>query len=424
MRLLHVVDSLDAEKGGVSQAVKTMAEEVRKVGFFNEVVTLDFQENLDDTELVHVNGLGPTTGPWRYNKRLIPWLLHNFSRFDTIIVHGLWLYQTFAVKKALLTYAKQIRKEGSLVTLPALYIMPHGMLDPYFQRATGRKLKAIRNRVYWKLIESKVVNSANGLLFTCKEECLLATIPFAPYKPKRELIVGLGICEPPIYNKSMDEDFLNVCSQLRNQKYLLFLGRIDKKKGVDLLINAYRQIVYEFGRQRISQEQSTSFNEFNGKDFEYAPNFPKLVIAGPGLDSVYGKEVTTIVNNCPILRNSVFFPGMLEGLQKWGAFYGSEAFVLPSHQENFGIAVVEALACSKPVLISNQVNICSEIQESNAGIVAEDSEAGTYTALRKWTHLSDPQKIRMQKEARKCYEKHFALDAATSRLINALSYRG
>jgi hypothetical protein len=75
---------------------------------------------------------------------------------------------------------------------------------------------------------------------------------------------------------------------------------------------------------------------------------------------------------------------MLSGAAKWGALYGCEAFVLPSHQENFGIAVVEALACGKPVLISDQVNIWREIVEDGAGLVEGDAEEGVEKLLRKF----------------------------------------
>ena len=76
--------------------------------------------------------------------------------------------------------------------------------------------------------------------------------------------------------------------------------------------------------------------------------------------------------------------GMLSGAAKWGALYGCEAFVLPSHQENFGIAVVEALACGRPVLISDQVNIWREIVEDGAGIAEADTEEGVEKLLRRF----------------------------------------
>jgi glycosyltransferase involved in cell wall biosynthesis len=420
MKILHIVDTLKAEKGGVSQAVQTMASEIAKAGITNEVITLDIQDDASSKGLFTVNCLGPSTRAWSYSSKLLPWLLQNLSRFDTIIVHGLWLYQTYAIRKALRLYVRQMTPE---MPRPSLYIMPHGMLDPYFQRAAQRRLKAIRNWFYWKLIEGRVVNSADGILFTCKEECVLASMPFHPYRPKRELVIGLGVVEPPAYQLDMENNFLNACPEVRNKKYLLYLGRIDKKKGVDLLIQAYHKLISEPNSAQVLNKEN-SFTKSSPYEFrEQRSVFPMLVIAGPGLDLGYGKKLVELVRSSPLLRDHIIFPGMLMGEAKWGAFYGAEAFILPSHQENFGIAVVEALACSKPVLISKQVNICLEIKQGYAGIVDEDSEAGTYQLLKSWRKLSEVQRLQMEKQARKCYEKHFALDAATSRLINAISYR-
>ncbi len=77
----------------------------------------------------------------------------------------------------------------------------------------------------------------------------------------------------------------------------------------------------------------------------------------------------------------VHWTGMLEGDLKWGAFHAAEAFVLPSHQENFGIAVVEALACGVPVLISDKVNIWPDIVQDEAGLVNADTAEGTYRSM-------------------------------------------
>ena len=97
-----------------------------------------------------------------------------------------------------------------------------------------------------------------------------------------------------------------------------------------------------------------------------------------------------------------------------------EAFVLPSHQENFGIAVVEALACSKPVLISNQVNIWREIKAAGGGIVEDDSQKGTTTMLETWGYLSYKEKALINDRARKCFENKFSIGPAATRFMEAL----
>ena len=95
---------------------------------------------------------------------------------------------------------------------------------------------------------------------------------------------------------------------------------------------------------------------------------------GPGLEGDFGKKIQLLASR----SDNVFFPGMLTGDAKWSTFDAAQVFVLPSHQENFGIAIVEALACAKPVLISDKVNIRREIAKSNAGIVKADNGEETY----------------------------------------------
>jgi glycosyltransferase involved in cell wall biosynthesis len=416
MRILHVVDTIDLKKGGVSQAVRTIALQLAGLGIVNEVVTLDVPDDYSETGYT-IHGLGPSKGPWSYSKALVPWLMGNFNRFDTIIIHGLWLYQGFALRRALERYRKSSGKE-----VPNVYVMPHGMLDPYFQRAKGRKMKAIRNWAYWKLVESKLVNNAAGILFTCKQECILANKPFAPYHPKRELIVGLGVAEPPEFSHTMANAFHRLCPELKQGSYILFLGRVDPKKGVDMLLSAYEKLLVERIGMEVRQRALT-VEMYAYEDQKQGGEYPKLVIAGPGMSTSYGKALQKMVEGSPFLKHHVFFPGMLEADEKWGAFYGCEAFILPSHQENFGIAVVEALACGKPVLISKQVNIFAEITQANAGIVGDDTIAGTHHALKTWVSLPEMQRTRMQVQARRCFASHFATGTVIRRLVNAIAYK-
>ncbi|RZJ93180.1 MAG: glycosyltransferase, partial [Hymenobacter sp.] len=149
---------------------------------------------------------------------------------------------------------------------------------------------------------------------------------------------------------------------------------------------------------------------------------PALVVAGPGLDTPYGQRLHQLAASLPQAAN-IFFPGMLTGAAKWGAFYGCEAFVLPSHQENFGIAVVEALACGKPVLISNQVNIWREIEAAQGGLVAADTLAGTKHLLESWYQLAEPARQAMRERAQAGYRQYFAVAPASQKLLKVLSHK-
>ncbi|MBU2903081.1 glycosyltransferase [Maribacter dokdonensis] len=387
MKVLRIIPSMDPTQGGPCQGIRNSIPELQKLGVINEVVCLDDQSSKylgKDPFTIHTLGTAKT--PWKYNKNLLPWLVQNFKNYDTIIVHGLWSYHSHAAIKAFLKLKKE--EKGT----PKIYVMPHGMLDPYFQKAESRKLKALRNDIYWKWVENKVINQADGILFTCEEELLLARTTFPNYKPKKEINVGYGIQPPPAYNKDMRESFSKKVHQWNGKPHLVFLSRIHPKKGVDLLIKAYLKIEKEMD------------------------NLPQLVIAGPGLNEPYGKEMQDLANK----SKNILFPGMLSGSEKWGAFYESEVFILPSHQENFGIAVVEALACSKPVLISDKVNIWREIAHENAGIVKKDNEDNTYQLLKEWFIKTAKEQEQMTKNAYNVYSKHFTIANAGKQLLNTI----
>ena len=392
-RQLSVISSMDPKTGGPAQAIRYLFPLFNKLDIIPEVLCLDQIEggSIGDLNL-KVISLGVRISAWQYNKNLYPWLLKNLLGYDYIIIHGLWLYQSFAVTKAI----EKLQQNGNN-KIPKVYVMCHGMLDPWFQKSKSRMLKSIRNWFYWKIVEHKVIQKADGVLFTCEEEMRLAQTTFSPYCPKKVHNVGYGIQEPPEFSPTMANAFYQQCSQVENKKYLLFLSRIHPKKGLDLLIKAYSLLI---------QDQS------------FKNCLPDLVIAGPNMESSYGKRIQKMVASDTDLANCIHFTGMLTGNAKWGAIYGSEAFVLPSHQENFGIAVVEAMACRKPVLISNQVNIWREIENGGGGLIGADTLDGVVRILKTWLNLSDVEKHSMGIHAFEVYNSKFLVEKAAQNIIN------
>jgi len=395
MVVLHLITTMDPAKGGVCRAVCNMAKGLHALGVDNEVASLDpdgLEKEAGASFSLHA--LGPASGPWQRSPKLIPWLLENLPRIDVVILHGLWLYHGYALRKAM----RHLRQSRGGSSVPKVLIMPHGMLDPYFQRDPERRLKAIRNRIYWELVERSLVNEADGLLFTCDEERRLAAESFPRYRPRQTFVVGLGVEEPPPFIERMRHQFSSKCPDLGDRKYLLFISRIHPKKGVDLLIKAYAALLKDAG--------------------DGLETMPALVIAGPGVETPYGASMLALAaETCP--AGTVHWPGMLSGDSKWGAFHGCEAFVLSSHQENFGIAVVEALACGKPAMISRQVNIWKEIEQGGGGISAEDTLQGTTLLLNTWySSLKAGKDFRAS--ALQCYRNHFDIDNAASRMNRAL----
>lgn len=388
MKLLHVIGSMDPHTGGPCQTIRNFAPWFIAAGNTLEVVCLD-DPNSDylAAETFRVHALGQGRGSWNHHPALLPWLNENLPRFDAVILNGLWQYQGYALWQA----AKSPKS-------PPYYIFPHGMLDPWFQKLSVRPFKTLRNWIFWKVMQHRIVHQAAGLLFTCEEERRLARRPFRPYSPKQEAVVGLGLPEPPAYHARMKTVFAEKCPGLAGGKYLLFLGRIHPKKGVDLLIKAYSALCAAARTAPV----------------------PVLVIAGPGGETSYGQNMQKLASDtCP--PGSVFWPGMLVGDAKWGALYNCEAFVLPSHQENFGIAVVETLACGRPVMISDQVNIWREIQECGAALVEKNSVAGTTKLFMDWINLSPAAKSSMAAQSKPCFQLYFSIESAARKLVAALA---
>jgi glycosyltransferase involved in cell wall biosynthesis len=172
-------------------------------------------------------------------------------------------------------------------------------------------------------------------------------------------------------------------------RYILYLSRIHPKKGCDLLVDAFASVA-----------------DANPDLF--------LIVAGPD-QTGWVKTLQDQASHLGV-ADRILWPGILQGDAKWGAYYGCEAFILPSHQENFGIVVAEALACGKPVLITDKVNIWREISAAKAGLVAPDTSEGVKQLLQQWLSLSPEERAAMGDAARRCFEERFDF-AATSKSI-------
>jgi len=195
-------------------------------------------------------------------------------------------------------------------------------------------------------------------------------------------VVSLGTSAPEGDRAAQLEIFFNRFPQLRGRRLFLFLSRIHRKKGCDLLLEAMGRLAAEH------------------------PELD-LVIAGPDEEGLQ-PQLEAQAARLGIARR-VHFTGMLEGALKWGALHAADAFVLPSHQENFGVAVVEALACEVPVLISDKVNIWPEIAKDEAGIVNPDSAEGTYRSMAALLAMSPEARVRMVRNGLDCFRSRYEM---------------
>ena len=373
MKILHVLRSIDPSSGGTYEGVRCLATCQLAMGRMLETVALD-EPNLRHAMPGPVHLLGPCTNKYGRTAALDRWLDQNLTRFTVVVVHGLWQYHGFAVRRACL-------KAG----IPYA-VFPHGMLDPWFKRTYP--LKHLKKWLYWPWGEYRILRDAAAVLFTAEEERLAARNSFWLYRAREE-VVGFGTEPPPPDVEQQREAFLSRFPHLRNKRLLLFLGRIHPKKGCDLLVRAFAA---------------------NAGDLH-------LVMAGPDPDALRPELERLAGNSAP----RITWTGMLEGAEKWGAFRCADAFILPSHQENFGVAVAEALACEVPALISRRVNIWREIEQDGAGWTAEDNDDGCAELVRRWAQASPAERQRIRNATKSCFSSRFAMAGATARLDSVLN---
>ena len=385
MKILRIIADSDPRSGGPIEGARRFGAVWARHGHRQDLLTLDAPgESFLSDYPGEIIALGPrhSGNPldrYRYAPRMVPWLHMNADKYDAIIVSGLWRYVAMGARRALV---------GGKTPY---YVFPHGMLDPWFRETYP--LKHWGKQLSWWLSEGRLIAGARKVLFTSKEEMILAEKAFWPYHAKGQ-VVSYGTQDATGDPVAQIEEFRKHVPGLGQRDYLLYLSRIHPKKGCDLLLHAFGEL---------------------------AATYPEidLVLAGPGdcglVESLRQQASSTG------LSARVHFPGMLKGDIKIGAFRGAEAFVLPSHQENFGIVVAEAMSCSTPVLISNKVNIWREIEDGRSGFVQPDTLDGIKTLLDEFLALDQAEKMAIGQRARLYFLKHFHVDKAAMDLLDVLT---
>jgi len=379
VNILHIMNSVNPASGGPIEVVKQLWTTPISGKHHVEIVSLDSPDAPHVKQCpVLVHPLGPAKLGYAFSARLVPWLRANHGRFDAAIVNGIWQFHSFGAWRAL--------HDSSTPYV----LFTHGMLDPWFKKQYP--LKHVKKWMYWPLAEYRVLRDAQAVLFTSEEERVLARQSFWLYRCK-EMVVNYGTAKPSGNPELELGEFFGRYPELRNKKLALSMGRIHPKKGYDLLIEAFAKVLGPHSQWH-------------------------LVIAGP--DQVgWQKQLEHRAEQLGV-ASRITWTGMISGSLKWGAYRAAEIFVLPSHQENFGVVVAEAMAVGLPPLISNKVNIWREIQADGAGVVAEDTLQGTCDLLQNYLEMPDQEAAAMGQRARKCFEQRFQIDRAAETLLALL----
>ncbi|MGF1627663.1 MAG: glycosyltransferase [Alphaproteobacteria bacterium] len=343
MKILHVISSLARELGGPSLACVGMAESVAALGHDVRICTTSWDgagRTVDaprgrpvqrngvtyfyyDMLRPHMRGLAP--GMIRALPKLI-------ADVDVVHLHSLYLPHSWATGDI-------ARRRG----VPYI-VRPHGTLDPFIYRR-----RRLRKWIVETIFQDRVNRNAAAFHFTTQEEMELAS-PYVSGRPGFVAPIGVDLDR---FKALPPRGLLRERHPaLGDRGIVLFYGRLNFKKGLEILIPAFAEAVRR------------------GEDLA-------LVIAGPD-HGMEAKAREWVVEHA--IADRCVFTGMLEGEDALAALSGADLFVLPSFSENFGISVVEAMACGLPVLISDRVNIWREVKADGGGLVAPP-EVGAFSDL-------------------------------------------
>jgi glycosyltransferase involved in cell wall biosynthesis len=378
MHFLHVIGSLNPADGGPPEVSRQFTRAYAAIGDTMEIVCQDAPDSpfLKDFPCP-VHALGQRwLGRFGLSPRLWKWLHQNVERYDGVVVQGIWTFAGLATRHAVQSIGKPY------------CVFPHGTLDPWYNEEYP--LKRLKKQIFWPL-QYPVLRDATAVFFTSDPEVVLAKECFTPNVWKSARYQN-GISDPlgdPAVEMSV---FYNRLPQLRDRRYLLFLARIQRKKGCDMLIDAFARVA------------------------DMAPDVD-IVMAGHDQEGWQAGLQATAASLG--IAHRVHWPGMLTGQLKWGALRAADAFILPSHTENFGIAVVEALAARRPVLITNKVNIWPQIHHDRVGLVEDDTTDGIEQLLRRWLEMSLAERDAMAARCHPCYLKHYSLKEGPSAIHRA-----
>jgi glycosyltransferase involved in cell wall biosynthesis len=323
MNVIHILEDFSFQSGGIRTVVLDLHTRLLNHNINSKILTTKIE---DGDQAIKVEG---DKTPWRYSKNLKSTLknLNSKHAISLIHIHGVWMYPQYGAAK----FAKQNN-------IPFL-ITCHGMYEPWlWSQGTFKK------KLYFNLVIKSTFSKANYLHAITNNEAIeiKALFPRTPTVEIPNLIDS---------NIAVDGEFNST------EKYVLFVGRLDPKKGIDLLINA--------------------FSNVNPEGF-------RLKIAGNFND--YKKELDELVVSLD-LENRIDFLGLITGDEKVKLFKNAHVFVAPSHSEVVGMVNLEAAIYKTPVITTFQTGLKKEWSE-NGGILIDPNVNEIESALRtafNWT---------------------------------------
>lgn len=371
MRVLHVMPTVALSYGGPSYAVRRMAKAVVDLGHTVDVIATSFGSPEGDKDATRTweyeeggatYRLFPRTGRSSFNLSiaLTRFLVAHVAAYDVVHVHVPFTYTTLLACAA-------ARRAG----VPFVY-RTLGTMAPWSLRQ-----KAWKKLPYYHLVE--------------RRNMAWATLVHVTAESEREAIAGLGFGEktalvPLGVDVGASVDRPRRSGPLR----ALCLGRLHPKKGIEHLLDAVKSML--------------------AADTEAV----RLTIAGAG-EPAYEAELSQRITSLG-LDAVVEQKGFVEGEEKERVLAAADVFVLPSYDENFGIAVVEAMAAGLPVVVSDAVGVAPEIRAASAGIITRTGSSDDVAAALQ--ELREPEtRERMGRDARALVDRSFSVAAMGANLV-------
>jgi glycosyltransferase involved in cell wall biosynthesis len=333
MKVLHVIPAVAPRYGGPSRAVFEMCRALRTHGADVEIATTDADGPdylaVEKRAPFEYQGVRTTFFPrqlseaYGYSRPLARWLRSNVRRFDVVHIHAVFSHPCLAAAKAC-----------QAAGVPYV-VRPLGSLDPWSMRQ-----KPWRKRLMWRLGVGHMLRRASAVHYTTAEEMRLAE---GSLGLSRGVVIPLGVELEEMGAEKEGASAVRTLPIFGDGEYVLSLSRLHPKKNLEALIEAFVSLAArpEFGNWRLALA--------GDGEAEYVGKLRRLAGASGG---------------------RVIFTGWLSGDEKSAALRRASLLALPSRQENFGLCVVEALACGTPVVVSPHVNLAAEVEKAGAGWVA------------------------------------------------------
>jgi glycosyltransferase involved in cell wall biosynthesis len=364
MRILHVIPSVAERSGGPATAIVPMCRALMRQGI--EVQLLSTTDGLPEHHnRVEFKGIPaifflPQLGAsFKYSRPLASWLSANITNFDLAHIHAVFNHSSVAAAQA-------CRQTG----VPYI-VRPLGTLDPW-----SMTQKALRKRLFWQISGKAMLRGAAAVHYTSEVEKLSTERQLRLNHGK---VIALGIDAPTTNGKH---------GRIFAEPYVLVLSRLHPKKGLDVLIDAF-----------LSLQKDRLANW-------------RLVVAGDG-PAGYVSKLKAAASAQP---DRIVFTDWLDDERKHAVLDGASLLALPSHQENFGLCVMEALSHSVPVLVSPNVNLAAEIVSANAGWVAAiDKDA---LAAKLGEALNDEDELRKRGRAGKHLSQKYSWENVAKELVD------